>query len=213
MNARSLEELSNFLDEDLKRRKLEISALKFAVASARSHQAEPFRRAALLLLYAHWEGFIRAAATAYCVYVNHQGHSCAHLTANFVAVALRSKIEQLAEVKKSTIVTAITQELVGGLSSQATFNWTGDIETRSNVDSEVLREILCLIGLDYTPYATYAGFLDGKLLKSRNDIAHGKLVVVDEETYEDVHEKVSELLTRIKDDVENAVATKKFLRS
>ena len=73
MRIRSQYELSEYLSGSLSRRKREVTTIKFLVSRARTHEVEPLLRAAICLLYAHWEGFVREAATAYLSYVSRQG--------------------------------------------------------------------------------------------------------------------------------------------
>ena len=65
MRIRSLDELNRFLDNDLAWRKKELTTINFMVSRSREHERGILLRAAICVLYAHWEGFIRNAATSY----------------------------------------------------------------------------------------------------------------------------------------------------
>ena len=56
------EQLENLLDEDLGWRKVEISDLLFL---AKETQKEVVLKSVILLLYAHWEGYIKKSSTSF----------------------------------------------------------------------------------------------------------------------------------------------------
>ena len=85
------------------------------------------------------------------------------------------------------------------------------IETRANLGSDVLVDILKAVGFDATSYLTKMALLDDRLLKNRNRIAHGEFLEVDADTYADLNETIVGLMDRFKNDIENAAATKSYL--
>jgi MAE_28990/MAE_18760-like HEPN len=60
-------QLQDFLDAELSWRVKEISTLKAAIKSSAFISEQTLVRASVALLYAHWEGFIKSAATGYRV--------------------------------------------------------------------------------------------------------------------------------------------------
>jgi RiboL-PSP-HEPN len=56
-------------------------------------------------------------------------------------------------------------------------NWRTGIDTRSNLNSEALENIVMSLGLDYTRFQTKGKFIDEKLLGNRNKIAHGRYLM------------------------------------
>ena len=61
-------------------------------------------------------------------------------------------------------------------------------------------------------YEPRSALIDERLLKSRNGIAHGDRLMVDNEGYYELVEKVLEMMRWFKTDIENAAATESFLR-
>jgi hypothetical protein len=60
MKIRSVLELSEALDEASAWRKKELSTLRILIATrGRAHEQAALRRAAVPILYAHWEGFAK----------------------------------------------------------------------------------------------------------------------------------------------------------
>ena len=84
------------------------------------------------------------------------------------------------------------------------------IDTESNLNSEVLQEIIYIVGADYTAYASKQNLLDEKLVGYRNRIAHGELFEVDHADYELLYVETLKLIEAIRNDVENAATLKNY---
>ena len=69
---RTLNSLQDFLDEEIAWRIKEIADLKMSVRSSSEAHRKTLIRAAIPLLYAHWEGFVKVASEGYLNYVNSQ---------------------------------------------------------------------------------------------------------------------------------------------
>ena len=212
MKVRSLNELTDTLSDDLVRRKREMSSIKLLIDEARPHEQHGLRRAAFAMLYAHWEGFIRLAGTAYLGFVGHKGLRFADLKPNFTAASLKSKLQDLGEISKATIVTATVQQLIYNQNDIASFGWAGEVDCRSNLNSEVLAEITCLLGIPFSNYEMRGQFLDNTLLANRNDIAHGRMVQVEANDFLTAHETVLNLIEQFRTDIENAAAAETYRR-
>jgi hypothetical protein len=103
MKIRTLEDLNKRLTEDLIWRKKEISDLKSLIEtrsfSKSKHNA--VLRSGVILLYAHWEGYIKTAAKSYLDFVFRQELTYKDLAINFVAVAMKTKFNQATETKNN----------------------------------------------------------------------------------------------------------------
>ena len=209
---RSLIELNEFLSRDIASRKQELTTFKLRMSSARDHEKKALLRAGFVMIYAHFEGFIKAASSAYVRYVSHQGLSFNLLKHNFVAIGLKSELQDLGDIQKATVVNTTVRRFLNGMNDTAPFLWHGEMDTRSNLKSEVLLEIFALTGLDTTWYQTKLAFVDQTLVENRNNIAHGSHFQPDESDYLRAHDQTIEILERFRTDVENAAATTSFRR-
>ena len=212
MRVRNLTQLRESLDEDLAWRKHELATLKRMVESARPHERVFLLRAAVCVLYAHWEGFIRAAATSYASFVAAQGLRYRDLTPNFVALGLRAEILDAARSNRLTDLTSLAEKMIHGLDERASIDWERSVETGSNLNSARFAQILCLIGKDGGEYEPSSQLLDRKLLGNRNLVAHGRRVEVDADDYAELHAEIIRLADMFRDDVENAAALGNFRR-
>ena len=75
-----IEEFQDFLDRDLAWRKLEISQLFMILNTVESK--EIIGKSMILLLYAHWEGFIKKSSKCYLKYVSDKNIKVQDLTSN-----------------------------------------------------------------------------------------------------------------------------------
>lgn len=69
---RTIDQLQTILDGEFSWRLKEIANLKIVVRSSDKLSRNTAVRAAIPLLYGHWEGFIKNASTHYLDYVNGQ---------------------------------------------------------------------------------------------------------------------------------------------
>ena len=107
----------------------------------------------------------------------------------------------------------LVTELLSKTVSAHAFSWAEELDTRSNLDSEMLKELLVLIGIDYTPYAIHQRFIDHNLVGLRNQLAHGGLAPVPEDGFHTTLETVRALLELFRNDIQNAAVQRRFVRS
>ncbi|MCY4487848.1 MAG: MAE_28990/MAE_18760 family HEPN-like nuclease [Deltaproteobacteria bacterium] len=213
MTIRTLSQLVDVLDKDVGWRKRELTTVKFMLANRRAHQTEALLRAAICLLYAHWEGFVQTATTGYVTFVANQGLRYRDLAPNFVALALRREIVKAGQTERPTIHNGLVEKLMTDSGDRLEIEPGKVVPKQSNVNLDRLREILALLGLDEGDYLSKGVLLDRKLLANRNEIAHGGRTELQAEDYEGLQLEVVELVERFNNDVQNAAATGRFRRA
>ena len=212
MRIKTLQELNEHLDTELAWRKKELTTLMFLINGLRSHQKEPVLRAMVCMLYAHWEGFVKFAATSYVSFVDTRRFSYDQLAANFVALGLRGRITQAGLSNQSAIRTELTAYLMSDLSDRARLNPDQAISTEANLNLRVLRNILSMLGIDDSNYLTKGLLIDETLLGTRNGVAHGRDISIDEVSYVNLHTEIIALIEQIRNDVENAAVLGTYRR-
>ena len=214
MRIRSLDELNRFLDQDLAWRKKELTTLNFMVGrSRRNHERVILLRAAICILYAHWEGFIKNAATSYICFVVSQGLRLRDLAPNFLVLGLLSSIRQIEQSRITVIRARLTESLSYQLSERFSLDCEAVINTRSNLNSEVFKEICQIVGIESVDYDSKNNILDERLLGNRNRVSHGIYLEIESNDYASLHEAVVELIDRFRTDVENAAILSKYRNS
>ena len=212
MRIPSLYHLNDFLDTQLSWRKKELTTLKLAVGNARTSSLNTLLRAAVCLLYSHWEGFIKEAATGYICFVALQGLKFRDVTPNLVALGLRAEIQNAGRSNLSTLHTDLTQKMMGSQDEPFRPNWDEAINTESNLNSKVLREVLCAVGVNNAEYISKGPIIDERLVMNRNSIAHGQGVVISRDDYDDLHDMILQMLDLFRNDVENAAVLGSYKR-
>jgi hypothetical protein len=121
---RTPEELSDAITGEMAWRRRELSELLIAIDGAEGPARQLYLRSGVALLYAHWEGHIRACAGAFVEFLDAQQLQTAKLRENFVAMAsaFRGKLSSVAESNKIKFRIDLIRELRRGEESQAKFH-------------------------------------------------------------------------------------------
>jgi hypothetical protein len=215
VTIRTADALDAALSTDLIWRKKELSALKLLVGGVDEHSErhKALLRATTAVLYAHWEGFIKYAASGYAEFVAFQRLRYEELALPFVALTSRKMLRAGSESAKITTHLAVVDFILSSQTSQASLPYKEAINTESNLSSRVLREIVDTLGLDFSPFATKAQLIDETLLKSRNQIAHGEYVLVDAKRLDQLNTEVYLMMDEFHTQVSNAAALKLYKRA
>lgn len=212
MKVRSVGELVERLDEDLKWRKKEMTTLWLELErERRPHLRAILTRSFVCLLYAHWEGFVKQSAEVYLRYIQSCGESCHRLGYGLVAASIRDMITACG-TSKDFVKHRELVETIHTLKGLPNFKfYPSIIDTRSNVDEEVFKEIADIIGLDLSHYLSSLPKIT-EMRNTRNRISHGE---DHSPTFDDCQvfkDKAVDLMMRMKDDIENAAVARAFLR-
>ncbi len=170
-------------------------------------------RSGVTLLYSHWEGYIKTAATSYLEFVAKQNLIYDELAINFVAVAMKFKLNEASETNKATVFTEVANFMFTQTNQKISIPYENVISTASNLSSSILREIVCLSGLDYSFYETKEVIINEQLLKRRNGIAHGEYLSLDREEYLQLHDEILAMMEYFGTQVENNASQKLYLRN
>ncbi|MCC3513573.1 MAG: hypothetical protein EAZ86_30270 [Oscillatoriales cyanobacterium] len=211
MSIRTAEQLSDKLATDLAWRKKELSEMKSMVeaknVSDQRHKA--LVRSGVCILYSHWEGFVKLAANSYLEYIISKKLSYQELSSNFLALAMKEKLKEAKETNKPSLYIPVCDFFLSELNQRCLLP-KDVISTASNLSSEILKEITYILGIDFSIYSTKSVLIDTKLLKTRNEIAHGNYSVFDRDEYLELHREVIGMLDIFRNQIENAAIQEKF---
>ncbi len=213
MRFRTADQLHAFLAGDLIWRKRELTQLKFLLEGSKTKgdQVRAILRSCITILYAHWEGFVKAAGIAYLEFLAAQALPYSSLTPNFVALAIRRLLNKAAPTRKAKFHIEVVEFLLEKMNEPSNIPFKDGISTRANLSSDVLMEILETLGLDPKPYEAKAVLIDEGLLKSRNTIAHGEYLEISEDRYEELYHEILAMMEEFRNQIDNAVAVQAFL--
>ena len=170
-------------------------------------------RAAVALLYAHWEGFVKASGSYYLEYVASNRVPYRRLAPNFVALTLRSKFDEMGASEKISSANALADFFCTCLEAQSRVPYKNVVNTKANLSSKVLQDIISALGLDPSQFATRLNFIDTNLVSPRNHIAHGEELSLTTDEYLILHDDVISLIETFRNEIENSCVLRRFERS
>lgn len=212
MKLRTPEVLYDHLSDELAWRKKELAAIRSLVNrkdfSRRKRNA--ILRSSIALLYAHWEGYCKNSASSYLEFVAMQRMNYKELSKNFIALVVQKKFHTATNSTKISAYQEVANFLLDGLEDRSIIPYKNVINTRSNLSSTVLREIIETLGLRYSPFQTKEKLIDEKLLKNRNQIAHGDFVLIDQDEFLELYNQVISMMNELNNQIVNAAILKLY---
>jgi len=214
MKIRTSLELQDSLQADIKWRKREFTTLHFLIKSSRGHEKQTLIRAAIVLLYSHWEGHIKHCALAYITLLNSKGLPFYKMKDNFLLLSIPDKFRKGFSLNKISSLL----ELNTYLNQPPTGNFKVDenlvVDTDSNLKFPILLNILQQLGLDHTSYDLKEHFIDSKLVRCRNAIAHGDILGSTdiEDAYDEIIKELLNMILLFQNLVFKAVDNQEYLK-
>lgn len=175
------EQFAQYLDEELGWRKKELTDLYFFIEK---EDNETLMKTMILMLYAHWEGYIKKSSKLYLKFVSEQKRKLKDLTNNFKAIRLKEAAKRCINMSESLSLSGEIDFMNRYISSEEqNFKLKIDIDndrdksiidTQDNLKPAVLKNIMNIIGLKYNDaLETRKVYIDSNLLGNRNVIGHG----------------------------------------
>lgn len=165
------------------------------------------------MTYAHWEGGIKELAECYLHFVEQQGCLRSALRPNFIALSSISSVKEAGRSNNLTPYIGLVNFLIDDTPRKYKLPDIQLIDSESNLNTKVLRNILECVGLPdiWSIFDPKQRIIDTALLKVRNEIAHTGRSDREEIGLSDLLESVLELLESFKNELENAAVLKKYL--
>ena len=114
MKVRTASQLIERLDDELAWRLHEIASLRDAIRRSSPPAQTALIRSAVALLYAHWEGFVKAAAVHYGSYISSTGITFSEAHLSFSGLKALGHVKQLHAINKRVFVASeLLSELQG----------------------------------------------------------------------------------------------------
>ena len=197
-----LEQYENEIVSDLAWRKLEIAHLFKIMNDAETK--EVIMKTMVLLLYAHWEGFIKRTSKLYLKYVAELKVKNKDLTINFQGLMLKNFAKECIEKDGLNLQKEFDFMNKQNKIENKPFKIKVDpnnefdediINTQHNLSSKVLKNITQIVGMKYNDaMKKRSNYIDVMLVNHRNSIGHaGKFANPKNEEDALSFEKVEEL--------------------
>ncbi|WP_095081751.1 MAE_28990/MAE_18760 family HEPN-like nuclease [Mesorhizobium sophorae] len=208
---RTLTHLQEALDSEMAWRIREISTFRLASKREGAEQ-QALIRAGVAMVYAHWEGFIKAASEHYLNFVNHQGHRYRELKTCFVVFGLKNRLALLADSRKSKSSIEALEFVFSEMEKPAKMALGSAINTESNLTSSVFSNIAQSIDIAIDQYETKFKLIDESLVNRRNSIAHGEYLDLKSAQFINLVDEVLMLMRLYKNDLQNAATQASYKR-
>lgn len=205
------DDLSRQLQQDRTWRLKEISDLKSITKRSDEIAQIVLLRALIAICYAHWEGSVRFAARRFFEHVALKRLQYRELDPQFRRNYFLPRLAALSVTKTSLSERcALVDDIL--VSSDRRFSRAGHdlVNTRSNLTSEVFRDICLVCGIAFGQFEKEAHFIDVMLLKRRNEIAHGEDTRIGIEDLEDVTNRTLTLMRSFGNCIENRVYQREY---
>lgn len=206
------DDFSQIITSDRTWRIREISDLKTAIRGADSSLAKVLLRALVTVSYAHWEGHVRICAKLYLTHIALRKFKYSELDPQFMKNYFLPRLSALS-TSKSGIESkcALLDDVLSASSKQ--FSRVNDdlVNTKSNLNSDVLREICLICGIPTNDFEEYESFIDTILLKRRNAIAHGEDTFIAKNDLDELAEETIALMRMFGDALDNKVQLKTYM--
>jgi hypothetical protein len=212
MTVRTQDDLLTKLDDEFAWRQKELTSIWGDVQTAPDKAREARLRAGVALLYAHWEGFVKAAGDLFVQFVAIRKLRHDQLNSGLLSLALRQRLREFAQSSAVERHIEFLNFLENDMGSRARLPLINVIKTGANLNSERFREIVLTLGLDYSAYELKENLIDRQLLDWRNSIAHGKALCPSKDDFDTLYGEVKGLLRLFKDQMENAVVLQTYKR-
>lgn len=162
-------------------------------------------RPCITMIYAHWEGFVKAAASAYLEFVAMQRLPHKEMLPPFLALAARRYASE-AGATGAEADRMIISFYRDHAEKRGYIPYKGGVDTKSNLWFNVFQEIYNSLGLPWQNYELKQKLIDTKLVSKRNAIAHGRYIDVKTADVEELFDEIIELMDKIKEQLFDAAS-------
>lgn len=214
MKLRTIGQLGDYLDEESSWRKKEISRISMLATSESNPDVRAvFDRWGTVVVYGHYEGFIKSTTLGLFNFVSHQGLRYKNLATSYLVACSKASIREAASSDRLHVYGQVIDFLVFGQENKAKVPFTGVVDTRDNLSSRVLADIFYTIGETVpSSFEVRSKIIDEILLKNRNAVAHGNRDRVNSTDFETCKEMVLQIFDEYKAILSNCAATKRYTR-
>lgn len=216
------------LEADLEWRQRELRFFQNHGSSLDEQDLLQYRRALILFLYAHLEGFCKLAFSLYVRAVNESGTLCSEASYAIATASLSDVFRALSNPKRKSEyfrrqlpddskLHRFAREVefverVSEISGRPVSIPDTVVDTESNLKPVVLQKILFRLGFQHDKFDHLRADMD-RLLNYRNNIAHGSMRAgIEPKTYDSVKKSVLGIMEEIRLGIIDAIQNRSYLR-
>lgn len=204
-------DLSNIFDSDLSWRRKELSDLKAAIRAADSVAKPVLLRAVIAMGYAHWEGYVRTCANRYFEHLTLRKRPFTEFERQIYVNSHLMRLDALYQSRASLSARCkLINDILDGAAGRFSFLNAELIDTKSNLNTDVIKDICLICNVDSSHFESNRPFLDILILKRRNAIAHGQQEFIQTDEIDGLVAHILSLMSHFRNLLENKVYMKGF---
>ena len=205
------DDLSTIFDADLTWRRKELSDMKAAIKKADQFSKPALLRALVAMSYAHWEGYVRTCANCYFEHLTLRKKAFVELERQIYVNSFLGRIDALRRGRVSLAERCkLINDILDGESGRFSYLNPALVDTRSNLNTDVMKDICIICGVDSNHFEQNRIFIDVLLLKRRNAIAHGQQEYIQADEIDNFVASLLALMSSFRDLLENKIYTKEY---
>lgn len=212
---RTPSQLQDMLDAERAWRLKELSTLRKKLLSgvrkigAANEDDLALLRPCVTMIYAHWEGFVKAACGAYLEFVALQRIPHKEMLSPFLALAARRHASEIGATGADAdrIMISFYRDQAN---SRGYIPYKSGVDAKNNLWFDVFRDIYESLGLSLRSYELKRKLIDTKLVSKRNAIAHGRFVDIKSDDVEELFDGIIELMDEIKEQLLDSARNGKY---
>jgi hypothetical protein len=203
--------LSDLFDADLVWRRKELSDMKAAIKLADLSAKPVLLRALIALMYAHWEGYVRTCANRYFEHLSLRKKPFSEFERQIYVNTFLVRLDVLHQSRFSLQARCqLINEILDGANGRFTYVNPSLIDTKSNLNTDVIKDICIICAVDGGHFEEYRTFIDVLILKRRNAIAHGQQEFIKEDEIDSLVAAILSLMMHFRTVLENKIYTKAY---
>jgi hypothetical protein len=204
-------DLSTIFDTDLIWRRKELSDMKAAIKTADLPARPVLLRAIIAMSYAHWEGYIRTCANRYFEHLTLRKKPFVAFERQIYVNSILGRLDALRRGRASVADRCkLVNEILDGRDGRFSYVNPDLVDTRSNLNTDVIKDICMICNVDSKHFEDTRAFLDILLLKRRNAIAHGQQEFIQADEVDDLVASTLGLMGFFRNLLENKIYTKAY---
>jgi hypothetical protein len=205
------QDLSDIFDADLNWRRKELSDLKAAIKAADLAAKTVLLRAIIAMSYAHWEGYVRICANRYFEHLTLRKKPFAEFERQIYVNSFLVRVDALHQNRVGLEARCkLINDILDGIGGRFSYLNPDLIDTKSNLNTDVIKDICIICGVESTHFEQHRTFLDILVLKRRNAIAHGQQEYILTSEIDDLVATILALMGSFRNLLENKVYTKAY---
>lgn len=202
------------IQADVAWRKKEITTLKQRVLDSEGETRSVLMRAGILVIYAHWEGFVKSSSNFYLLHINERiKRYAAQPNDHYKNIIMWRSIQQRGTFPHTKSPLGFLDALKHWKETPESLLPDGLIDTEANLDFDVLQKILRTIDIPCDDFVSKKNMIDEKILGRRNPIAHGERRSLTFKDYQEADDEVRELIDTFQGKLLDCIQRSTFLQN